>query len=143
MIYYSPMSTASQWQWIAQRARPILSSDSCGILAVRDTGELLAGAVMDSFTNTACNVHLAIENPIVLRHGFLERVAQETFLLRNRKTIFGLTPSDNAKALKFNEHIGMKYVTEIPDAYDEGVGYVVTRMDRDTSPWLLRVREAA
>lgn len=143
MIYYTPLATAAQWEWVFKRARPILSSDSCGILAVRDTGELLAGAVMDSFTNTACNVHMAIENPIVLRHGFLEKVAEEVFLSRNRKTIFGLTPSNNAKALKFNEHIGMKYVTEIPDAYDEGVGYVVTRMDRESSPWLQRLMEVA
>jgi hypothetical protein len=112
-------------------------------MAVKDTGEIKAAAVFDSFTASSCNIHLAIESPIVLRYGFLEAVAHEVFINRNRKRIFGLTPSDNMAARKFNEHIGMKHVAEIPDAFDDGVGYIITRMDRQSSPWLQHISEAA
>lgn len=143
MIYMEPLKTEAQWQWIHERARPILCADSCGILAVKDTGELLAAAVFDSFTVSACNVHMVIDSPIVLRHGFLEAIADDLFVKRQRSRVFGLTPSDNAKALRFNEHIGLRKIAEIEDAYDDGVGYVVTRMDKETCPWLSRVKEAA
>lgn len=143
MIYFEPLSTKLHWEWVHARAFPILCADSCGIVAVRDTGQILAAVVFDSFTQSACNAHIAIDNPIVLRNGFLQAAAEEVFIRRNRKRIFGLTPENNKRALKFNERIGWKRVAVIPDAFDDGIGYVISRMDRDTTPWLNHLREAA
>lgn len=137
------MATEEHWAWIHRMAQPILCADSCGIMAVRETGEIVAASVFDSFTASSANIHMMVDYPMVLRHGWLEAVAHEVFIKRNRKRIFGLTPTNNAKAIKFNKHIGMKKIAEIEDAFDDGIGYVVTRMDRETSPWLAQLREAA
>lgn len=143
MIFYEPLSTALHWQWFEERAHPILCADTSGILVVQDNGAIVAGAVYDSFTEASCNVHMVVEKPMVLRHGFLQAVAEDVFIRRNRKRIFGMTPTNNHRAIRFNEHIGMRKVAVIEDAFDDGIGYVITRMDRDTSPWLQHVREAA
>lgn len=143
MIQYRLLDIQTDWPLVAKFVSPILCADTCGIMAHNERGEFKACAVFDSFTVSACNVHMGISSPVVLRHGFLPLVADFVFNYRSRARIFGLTPEDNSKALKFNEHIGMQYVTTIPDAYADGVGYVITRMDKATSPWLAQQREAA
>jgi len=142
VIAYRKLDFAKDWTFISGFISPILCADTCGIIAHNDQGEYKACAVFDSFTVSSCNVHLGIKSPIVLRHGFLPIVAEFAFNFLKRERIFGLTPDNNFAAIKFNKHIGMQEVARIPDAYDEGVGYVVTRMDKATSPWL-QVQEKA
>lgn len=50
--------------------------------------------------------------------------------------MIGLTPADNEKSVKFNEHIGLREIGRITDGYKIGVDFIVTRIDRDTCRWL-------
>jgi len=137
VIYYKPLTEAHEWQWVQARAHPICCEDSQGIVAYDvEKGIIVALAVFDSFTVDACNVHLAIDRPMVLRHGFLEECARHLFITCGRKRIFGLVPADNAKALKLNKHLGYREVARVPDAYAEGIDYVVLRMDADDNRWI-------
>jgi len=105
---------------------------------------IAAVAVFDSFSPDGCNVHWAIANPMVLRHNFLETIAHYLFVTRERKRIYGLVPSNNARALKFDKHIGMREIARIPHAMGEGVDYIVMTMLREDCPWLAKeLREAA
>lgn len=142
MIHYRPLNFKTDWEWVSKTISPILCVDTCGLMALRD-GKLVAGCIMDSFTPVACNVHLGMEDPFILRYGFLPKLADVIFNKLDRSVIFGLTPENNTRAIKFSKHIGFVEVVRIPDAYDKGVGYVVTRMDRATSPWLKSIEEAA
>lgn len=137
MIYFAPLEPSVHWNWVKERARPLLCEDTCGIIALRDTGEILAAVVFDSFTVTTCMVHLAIDNPLALRHGLLSEAAHYLFNVRNRIKIFGMTPSDNKRALKFNKHMGWRELYRVKDAYDIGVDYVVQEMTKEECPWLL------
>ena len=122
----------------------MLCEDTQGIVAYDEAGAIQAISAFDSFTVDACSVHLAIDNPIVLRHGFLTELAYHIFVTCNRKRIFGLVPSNNKKARKLDEHIGFKEVARIPDAVREGVDYIVYRMDKEACRWLPQeLREAA
>jgi RimJ/RimL family protein N-acetyltransferase len=114
-------------------------------VAYDEDGVIQAIAVFDSFTVDACSVHFAIDNPFVIRHGFLHEIARHLFIDCGRERIFGLVPSDNEKALKLDQHIGMEPVARIPDAMKRGVDYVVMRMNKEDCRWLPKVelKEAA
>jgi hypothetical protein len=144
MIQFKPLTAKSEWAWFHQRTFTIACEDSQGIVAYDDSTQTIAAVcVADSFTVDACNVHFAIERPIVIKHGFLHEIARHLFIACGRKRIFGLVPANNSKALKLDTHIGFREVARVPDGYAEGIDYVVLRMDRETSPWLEQIRRAA
>ena len=143
MIYFKSLNTEAEWKWVNERAHPIACHDTQGIVAYDKRG-VQAICVADSFTVDACSVHFAIDSPFVIRAGFFSEICHHLFVVCGRKRIFGLVPSNNEKALKLDLHIGFREVTRIPDAYSEGVAYVVLRMDKDGCPWLNEEqREAA
>ncbi len=139
---YSALQTAEEWDWFHARTNTILCGDMCGIVA-RKQGRIVAMAVFDSFTEVACNVHMAIDDPFVLRHGFLEGMGNYLFNVRNRQRLYGLVPSNNDRALKLNKHIGLTELAVIPNAVAEGVDYIVMTMEKADCRWIPEVREAA
>ena len=143
MIQFAPMTTQEQWLWFKERTHVILCEDTQGIVAMDQQGDILAILVADSFSPDSCNVHMAVDNPMVIRHGFLNEVARHLFITCGRNHIFGLVPSNNKKALKFDKHIGFEEVARIPDGVGSGTDYVVLRMDKETCPWLDQKKEAA
>ncbi len=116
------------------RAAPDLCASTKGIIAEDESGKI-AAVIMDSWSKSSCQIHICIEKMSVLRHGLLEEVARYVFDTAGRSIIIGVTPSNNEKALKFNEHIGLKEIFRIKDGYDMGIDYVITRMDRDSCRW--------
>lgn len=141
MITLKPLTTDAEWKWFAIRTMVIACADTQGIVAVDEKGDIQAIAVFDSFTVDACNVHFAISNPFVIRHGFLHAIARHLFTTCKRKRIFGLVPSNNEKALKLDKHIGMVEVARVPDAVREGVDYVIVRMNKEDCRWLEQIKE--
>jgi L-amino acid N-acyltransferase YncA len=139
---FVPMLTQAEFKWFKERTHVLLCEDMQGLVAYRgDT--ILAACVADTFTVHSCNVHMAIDNPMVLRHGFLEEIAHHLFNVRGCHRIFGLVPDNNEKALKLDKHIGFKEVTRVPDALADGIGYIVMRMDKEECPWLKKEAKAA
>lgn len=144
VIQFKSLLTKGEWQWVNERAHCILCGDTCGIVATNEIGEILAVAVFDSFTPVAANVHMAIENPVVLRRGFLQAIGEYLFNVRSRARIYGLVPSNNHKALKLNRHIGMSVVATIPNALGQDIDYVVMGMEKSSCRWISQeCREAA
>lgn len=143
MIEFARMTTQEQWAWFKERTHVILCEDTQGIVAMDESGSILAILVADSFSPDSCNVHMAVDNPMVIRHGFLNEVARHLFITCGRNHIFGLVPSNNTKAIKFDKHIGFEEVARIPDGVGSGTDYVVLRMDKETCPWLEQKEKAA
>lgn len=117
-------------------AFPRPCSDTKGIIAIR-AGRPLAFCILDSWTRGSVQAHLHIDNPIVIKHGFLHEVAQYVFVTAERHAIIGLVPEDFDWAIKFNRKIGFKELCTVPNAYDVGIGYVIMHMDRESGArWL-------
>jgi hypothetical protein len=135
VIYFKPMTNMLEWTWIKERTHAIRCEDTQGIVAYRE-GEIQAAAAFDSFTDSACSVHIAMDNPFAIKYGFLREIANHLFITCGRKRIFGLVPSNNVKALAFDYKIGMKELTCIPNAVAEGVDYVVLHMPKEECVWL-------
>lgn len=126
-----------------ERTHVIACEDSQGIVAADRGGNILAVCVADSFTPDSCNVHMAIDDPFVIKHGFLHEIGTHLFDVCGRSHIFGLVPANNDRALKFDKHIGFEEVVRIPDGVRTGVDYVVLRMNKEDCRWIREKREAA
>ena len=132
-----------EWNWMVSRTGITACEDSQGIVVLNDDNDIQAVAVFDMFGVDNCHVHFAIDNPFVLRHGFLHEIARHVFTQCGLQRIFGLVPSNNEKALKLDMHIGMKEVARIPHGMRQGVDCIVVSMDKVDCKWLNVEREAA
>ena len=130
------------WDWVAQRASPVLCKDTTGLVALR--GEQIVGAaILDSWTENSCQAHVAIEDPRVTRRLFRE-ACKFVFEYAGRGVLIGLTPSDNEGALRLNKGMGFKEVYRLKDGVRVGVDYVVQEMRRETCRWIKpELRKAA
>lgn len=143
MTTFKLLSTSEEWDWVFERARPIMCADTCGVIAYGTDGSIQGAVIADSFTVDGCNVHVAIDRIGALRGGLLRAASDYLFNYRGRQRLFGLVPADNEKALKFDKHIGFTEVNRIEDGYATGIDYVLLRMTRDECRWLQEQRRAA
>ena len=147
MTEFKPLTTQEEWGWAHARAKLIRCEDSQGIVALRN-GKIGAVCVMDSFARSkgrlvSCHLHVAIDDPLCIRGGFVNEVFRHVFDVIGLDRVFGLVPSTNERALKFDTHVGFTEVVRIPDSLGEGVDYVVMRMDKGDCRWLARERKVA
>ena len=141
---FKPLDTMEEWLWFKDKTHVLRCEDSQGIMAYNEQGIIQAAAIFDSFSPDGCSVHWAIENPMVLRHKFLQAIAYHLFVTCKRERIFGLVPSNNTKALKFDHNVGMREVARIPHAMGEGIDYIIMTMTKAECRWLPEeLREAA
>ena len=133
-------SSNDHWAKMPDEARPRRCEDTRGITALDDKGEINAVCLFDSWAANSCQIHIYIANPIVLKHGFAEEVFKYAFSEESgREVIIGVTPSDNAMALKFIRHIGFKDTGRIADGHQKGVDYILTTMRKHDCKWLKRL----
>jgi hypothetical protein len=140
-MHFMPLLEDYEWEWFKERTHVIRCEDTQGIVAYAETGKILGVLVADSFSPDSCNVHMAIDSPFVIKHGFLHEVGNHLFNVCGRSHIFGLVPANNEKAVKFDKHIGFTEVCRIPDGVGTGTDYVVLRMDRADCPWISHEKE--
>ena len=132
------------WPQVQEDIKCIQMADTCGVIAIeKDSGELLAAGVADTFSYTGCQVHMLIKNPLILRHKWLEAVFGYIFETCNRHVIVGLVPGDNKKAIKLNKHVGYKEVYRIKGGFNVGVDYVIMEMRREDCRWINQIKEEA
>tara|TARA_R110000803_G_scaffold47337_4_gene98777 strand:+ start:205 stop:648 length:444 start_codon:yes stop_codon:yes gene_type:complete len=142
VIKFKPLTDQKEWDWVAKRAFPMQVDDSQGLVAYNNITGVISGVIiMDSWTDSGCQVHIAIDNPICIRAGLLREAATHIHIVCKRKYIFGTVPADNKKAYNFNLKIGFKEVARVPDGYSEGVDYIIVRMSKEDNPWLPKQTE--
>jgi len=128
-VGFRPLDSKQDWEWFIERNPLTYVADMKGIIAVNmDNGDVLAGCVMDTWTETSCQVHFAIDNPFVIRHGFFNEVSRFVFDTAGRLTMYALIPANNAKSLSVANKIGFKEVTRLSEAFKRGVDYVLLEL---------------
>jgi RimJ/RimL family protein N-acetyltransferase len=134
---FVPLTKAHEWAWMQKRARPVQCEDTQGMVAYDEQGKIVAVAAFDGFTNDSCNAHVAIDNALVIRAGFLHEVFHHLFIVCDLSRVFGLVVSDNAKARKFDRKIGFTEVARIPDGFETGKDYIVVRLNKEDCRWIV------
>jgi len=144
-MHFKPMTGQDEWLFFKEKTHAIWCEDSQGIIAYDERG-IQAMAVCDTWTVDSCCIHYCIVNPMAIRAGFFREVFNHVFNASHRTHIYGLTPSNNKKALKLARHFGMVDVAVIPDGICTGVDVVVFRMDKEDCRWIeqpVKEREVA
>jgi len=127
--------------WLKEHVKCVLCEDTKGIVAERD-GVIVAMYVLDSWSHNSVQCHHAVLDPLAFKHGIHIEVVRYVFGVCGRKLIIGLTPANNAKAVRIAKHLGFTEHTRIPDAYDVGVDYIIFRMTAEECPYYEESRHA-
>ena len=103
------------WEWMTKQTQIPWSSDLRTIAAIRDDGEIAAAVAFGSWTPEACFIHVAFDTPHSLGKSLLRAAFEYPFKSIGVKAIYGLTPKDFDKAIRFNKKIGFKQIAETVD----------------------------
>jgi RimJ/RimL family protein N-acetyltransferase len=126
----------SDWGWVQHHLALHRVEDTVGVIAVdEDTNTTVAGFIGDSWTATAVQGHIIIDDPMVLRHGFLEEVTDFVYNVGEREVIIATVASNNAAALSVNKKIGFSEIARIPDGMSFGVDSVIMTMTKEQCPY--------
>ena len=140
-MIFVPFTFKDHGAWVKELIDPVFCEDTKGIVAVKD-GEPIGVMLLDQWTETSVQCHIGIVNPICLRRMPYE-FCNYVFNTCGRKILIGLTPADNKKAMRLNEHLGFKEVMRMKDAYKQGVDYVMYLMDKTTCKYITQINKAA
>ena len=132
-VVYRRLYKGLDWAWINDRLPILEVEDTKGIIAVdAERKQQVGAAIFDNWTANSVQVHFLITSPIVLRHRFLGVVYEHLFNFHGLKYLYGMVPGDNAKALKLNKHMGWTEKARLPEAFANGVAYVIMEYKRST-----------
>ena len=92
-------------------------------------GELVAGTMYDYYNGSSIYAHIAITGAIT--REWLHAIHWYPFVQLGVNVVIGTVPKDNLKAQRFDEHLGFKLLTEIPDADPSGATllYIMRKAD--------------
>jgi hypothetical protein len=128
------ISGSHEWEWFKSHNPITMTEDTRGLVAIMDEKPAAACAV-SHFHGYSVEVHQVILRPIVLRHGWLEASMKAAFG-SHVLTVYSYVAASNAKALKFNKHMGMEVVGRIPNAHGPGIDYIVMIGRRENCKYL-------
>ncbi len=113
-----------------------------GIVQLNDYMEIVAGVGYDMWTPNSVQMHIWIPRPAEMTRSFIQEGFRYPFE-NGKGLVIGLTPGNNAAALRFNKRVGFKEVYRMRDAWSPGVDVVVQEMRREDCRWLRRKDELA
>jgi RimJ/RimL family protein N-acetyltransferase len=132
------MEPKLDWQMVIRNLGLKWVEDTKGILAIDlDKGQCVAGCILNNWTWNAAMIHLWIDNPLVLRHGFFQEIADYVFIQAGKEVLIGMVPGDNEDALKLNKHIGFKETHRIKGGFMHDIDYVIMEANKASlAHWL-------
>jgi len=102
-----------------------------GITAVDDNDKHMATILFDYWTVSAVQMHMWIENAMVLKNNFLPNECWRYLRENNKVLAIGVTPGDNAASLKLQHALGFEERYRIRDGWDKGVDMVISEKRLD------------
>ena len=136
-VIFRSFNGAEDWAWCNKHVCIIQTSDVFGIMAIdADNDEIIGATLMDNWAATSVQCHFIITNPLALRHKFLDCVFNHMFIERGLKSIYGLVPGDNKKAIKINKHMGFTIKSRLEEAFAVGVDYLLMELKRENCMYI-------
>ena len=131
-VHFRAFHGPTDWGWVQQHLPLKRVEDTGGIIAI-DVAEnrTVAACILDTWTEASVQAHLIVLEPMVIRHGFFEEVADYVFNVAGRKLMIGIVPANNTRALSVDKKIGFEEVCRIPEGSAAGVDAVVLTMRAD------------
>jgi len=109
--------------WFSKLTSYIPGPSFRGVIAV--DGDTRMGMIgLDRWTPNSVQAHIAIVDPKCLAR--LKREVVEYIRQHGRRLVYGVTPSDNERALSLIKALGFREITRLKDAWSDGVDFVIT-----------------
>jgi len=139
MIMVREMS-ADDWVAVQRTTDIIPCFDTKGLVAIDEEGVLCGAVVFDQFTLNSAQCHIVLPKPIqALRAGLLENAAEYIFGFYGCGVVFGISPSNNDKATRFNKHFGFREVARLKDAFEIGVDSIIWEVTKSNCSWYTKL----
>jgi len=139
---FVPFNFQDHGEWVKNTIKLVFCDDTKGIVAIKD-GAFVGAMMADSWTHNSVQVHIAVLDPMCFKHKMHYEFSEWVFNTCGIKQMLGIVPANNEKAIKLDKHFGFKEVARLPDAYADGVDYIILRYDRDECKYLSKQEEAA
>ena len=114
-------------EWVAAQTGGQFRSDAVAI-GLEKNGEVVAGAIFDSFNGASVVAHVAAQS---VNREWLHAIHWYAFEQLRVNCVIGIVSSDNAKALRFDKHLGFREVTRIPNACPDADMVILTLNKED------------
>jgi hypothetical protein len=122
----------THWAWIQERYPFLRMADTCGFMTIdRDTGDLLAAVICDTFMHNTAQLSLIVEDSVVFKHGFAEEVAQYMIEGHQKDWAFCKVSANNSKCLSIVDWMGFKEVGRLSGAGKDGCDHILFEMHKD------------
>ena len=99
------------------------------------SGDLLGVVGYNGFCGLTCQIHTAGEGNWVSR-AFIEATFDYPFRQLGMEHLFAPVAQSNAKALRFDKHMGFREFGRIENGYEKGVDLIVLTMARKDCKWI-------
>lgn len=119
-------------RWIQERGGGFYREGSKCIGLQDSQGRLVAGVLYDYFNGASMYMHTAIER---ITREYIRVCFDYPFNQLGCNVVIGLVPEGNTKARRFDEHLGFRFHSRIPDADPSG-DLIVYTMNRTQCRWI-------
>ncbi len=127
-MIFIPMKLPAHWEWIMLRTKVRPTAAAKGVVAIDKNGDVAAAVLFDDWTQTSGAIHIAIENPMVIRRGFLDACTYYFYRVCGKLQMIGTIPADNARSIQFAKRLGFEEQCRIPDGWDHKIDLVILTM---------------
>lgn len=131
-------------EWVVQRIPHAHDFGLCTALGIGDAerGKIYAGVVFHTYQPEYRNIQLsmAADSPLWATRSMIRRLLNYPFGQLNVWMVWTMTPPENVRALKVNEHIGFKRKPIVPHVYGPKKHGVICQM---TAPEYARLYGAS
>lgn len=126
--------------WLCERASCTLSEKAVAIAAVDDSGRIRGMLAVDDVTKGSCELHIAVETPLALRH-LVPQAYDYVFGPLGLNVAVCFVPGDNAKSLGLVRRLGFRETHRVRDGWASGVDMVMHELRRENAFWWHRPQE--
>lgn len=103
----------------------------------RINGRYPSGMVgFDDFTASSCQIHVWLADAHAVSKDLICESFGYIFNQLNLMLVIGITPCNNAAALRLNERIGFKRTYTVKDGYAPGVDLAIQELRKEDCRWL-------
>lgn len=132
------------WIWYTSRIPTNWSENMGGIVVIdTDTGTPQAAALYEDWSATSCVMSVIIDNPMVLRHGFLETAFHFVFNTSGRIKAFARIASKNKRSLNFVKKLGFTQVAVLEDGCELGNDWIIFELKKEDCRYIEKLEEVA
>jgi hypothetical protein len=129
------------FQYLVERAGVYPSPLFKAIEAVDEKSTVHGMFGYDGWTPNAVVMHVALDNPAVLRH-LIHPAFYFPFIQLDLGIALCAIRGDNKRSIQLTEHVGFKEVYRIVNCFGSGIDQMIYEMRRENCRWLMQ-RKAA